>query len=460
MRFSPPSFLLLTVAVFCCAPETADEWHQEAIDHLGGQSLRDISSEALVFAQRAEEHALEIDSTRTDISLKLAEILQARGYYESASDLYRKIIEMNADVGSAYSGLGFSLSAQGRFGAAQRAYQDALRRGERSSLLYSRLGHSYQALGHIREHLISARAAYRAALQLDPKQADVHLQWARVEMRLGDSKTARDLYEEALELNERDLDARIELAQLYLELGENTVGRALLADGLHEPEDDALLLQELGRFLWEEGESVSALSHFESALDLNPLLSVARRIAALIYSEMGEYKRALSYYTILIGENEKDTQLWINRGIIHSQMGEFVAAEADFKYAILLGGTNGDGALKLGGLYVHTRNKRAAVKVLSDGVTDYPNNAELQATLGDIYREMGILNAALKAGEKAVELEPDRALWRYHLARTYERSNPEYATKEWARYFELAAEDTRERNRSKEVQKRLKKNYD
>ena len=451
---------ILTLGVFCCEPETANEWHQVALDRLEGRLPREISSESLLLAQKAEEQALEKDPTRTDISLKLASILLASGDYEAAGSLYRKIIEMNANLGLAYSGLGLSLASQGRFGAAQRAYQDALRRGEQSSLLYSRLGHSYQALGHIRDNLMSARAAYRAALQLDPKQVDVHFQWARVEMRLGDFGRARQLYEEALEFNETDVDARIELARLYEEIGEKLGARELLAKGLRESEDEALLLQELGRLLWEADELNLALSYFESALNLNPFLSFARRLAALIFSEMGEYERAISYYTILIKENERDAQFWISRGIVYSQIGEFLEAEADFKNAILLDGTNGDGILKLSGLYLHKRNRRAALNILSDGVTKFPNNAELHATLGDVYREMGILNAALKVVKRAVEIEPDRALWRYHLARTFERSNPDSAAQEWARYLELATTDSREKNRVKEVRERLSNNYD
>ena len=39
---------------------------------------------------------------------------------------------------------------------------------------YARIGHACAALGHVSEHLQSARAAYRAALQLDPALPDVH----------------------------------------------------------------------------------------------------------------------------------------------------------------------------------------------------------------------------------------------------------------------------------------------
>ncbi len=39
----------------------------------------------------------------------------------------------------------------------------------------------------------------------------------------------------------------------------------------------------------------------------------------------------------------------------------------------------------------------------------HPNNAELHASLGDVYRQLGVLGAARQAGERSVELEPERA---------------------------------------------------
>lgn len=380
-------------------------------------------------AQYAQEQALARDSTLVEATLGLAALYEAQGAYEKATVLYRRLVEQNADMGAAYAGLGFALAAQGRYSGAQRAYQDALRRGERSALLYARIGHAYAALGHVSEHLQSARAAYRAALQLDPALPDVHAHLARVE-----------------------------LAALYRDMGQPQVGRGVLAEGIELGGDGALLHQEMGRFLWEDGQAQRALGHVESALAADGDLVLARRYAALIYSALGRQEEALASYEGLARLQPADASIQISLGIVHSQRGDWAAAEEAFKRALSLGNDGGDAALKLGGLYVHRGRLRAAVKVFADGAVLHPDNAELHASLGDVYRQLGVLGAALEAGERSVELEPERALWRYHLALIYERAYPQRADAEWQRYVQLARMDAREEQRLSEVEKRWQEN--
>ena len=117
------------------------------------------------------------------------------------------------------------------------------------------------------------------------------------------------------------------------------------------------------------------------------------------------------------------------------------------KAAIDLGGAEGDAALKLGGLYVHQRRLRTAVQVFKDGTAAHPHHAELFASLGDAYRQLGLLGAAVQAGEEAVRLEPERALWRFHLASTYEKLDPDRARAEWCAYASLAEGDEGEAQR-------------
>ena len=256
-------------------------------------------------------------------------------------------------MGAAYAGLGFALAAQGRYSRAQRAYQDALRRGERSALLYARIGHAYAALGHVSEHLQSARAAYRAALQLDSALPDVHAHLARVELRLGQREVAQSLYIQALANDPDDARARVELAALYRDMGQPQVGRGVLAEGIERGGDGELLHQEMGRFLWEDGQAQRALGHVERALAADGDLVLARRYAALIYSALGRQEEALASYEGLARLEPADASIQISLGIVHSQRGDWAAAEEAFKRALSLGNDGGDAALKLGGLYVH-----------------------------------------------------------------------------------------------------------
>ena len=53
-----------------------------------------------------------------------------------------------------------------------------------------------------------------------------------------------------------------------------------------------------------------------------------------------------------------------------------------------------------------------------------------------------------------------RALWRYHLALTYERAYPQRAEAEWQRYVRLARGDDRELQRLSEVEKNGRRKND
>ena len=161
-------------------------------------------------------------------------------------------------------------------------------------------------------------------------------------------------YAEEGEEEERARDnarARLELAALYRDMGQPQVGRGVLA---------------------ADGDLV-----------------LARRYAALIYSALGRQEEALASYEGLARLQPADASIQISLGIVHSQRGDWAAAEEAFKRALSLGNDGGDAALKLGGLYVHKGRLRAAVKVFADGAALNPDNAELHASLGDCIQETG-----------------------------------------------------------------------
>ena len=177
----------------CAAEPDAPTAYRQAQELIGDRPLRSLSQAELGQAERLAGQARALDPELHEATFTLAALYVARGAYEDATALYRSLVEVRPDDGRVYAELGLSLAAQGRYSGALRAYQDAVRRGEKSALIYARLGHAYQALGHLQENLHSARAAYRASLQLVPEQAEVRYQLARVEARLGQDEEARTL---------------------------------------------------------------------------------------------------------------------------------------------------------------------------------------------------------------------------------------------------------------------------
>ena len=216
----------------CVADMDAPTAQQRAQDLIDGRALRSLDRAELAQAEVLEAQALARDPAMHEATFALAGLYAARGAYEEATECYRGLVEARPDEGPAYAGLAFSLAAQGRYSGAMRAYQDALRRGEKTAEVYARLGHAYQALGHVAEYLNAARAAYRAALQLERDKPDVRYQLAWVEVRLGQAEAARKLMEQALVAAPADAGIRGDLAALYRKAGQPQLARGALDQGM------------------------------------------------------------------------------------------------------------------------------------------------------------------------------------------------------------------------------------
>jgi tetratricopeptide (TPR) repeat protein len=203
-----------------------------------------------------------------------------------------------------------------------------------------------------------------------------------------------------------------------------------------------------------DGRTDVALAAFRDAGGLDPTMTMADRFAARILAEQGRPAEALTLYAALRERLPDDAEPRVAAGIVLSGMGRLEEAEVAFREALSMDRT-GDAAVKLGGLYVHQGRLREAQRIYLQGADQHPENAELHASLGDVYLQLGVLGGALRAAERAAELEPDNPVWQFHLARVYERVHPEAAVEAWRRYLQLAQDRPEETQRRQIAAERL-----
>ena len=345
-----------------CAEPDAPTAYRQAQELIGGRSLRSLSQTELAQAERLAAQARVLDPELHEATFTLAALYVARGAYEDATVLYRSLVEARPDDGRAYSELGLSLAAQGRYSGALRAYQDAVRQGEKSALIYARLGNAYQALGHLQENLHSARAAYRASLQLVPEQAEVRYQLARVEARLGQGWGSADADGTGARWCARrrwnpGRPRRAIQRGGATGNGPRRAGRGVWPHAMGEVKKPSCTTNWGGccgrkGMVWGHG------AQFERARVADPDLYPVYRYLGLIHSAEGRLDSALAAFAELADRQPGDAVAQVSIGIVHSRMGALDAAEEAFKAAVALGGAEGDAALKLGGLYVHQRRLR------------------------------------------------------------------------------------------------------
>jgi tetratricopeptide (TPR) repeat protein len=456
----PVLLLLLWVGVSACQSQPdASHWHDRAqrlVNSAEESQLRALPAPTLADAIYCEQQALAGDSSLVAAARSLGALYTAQGSFEKATVVFRALVQQLPDDAPAYAGLGRALAAQGRFSGALRAFQDALRRNPESDLrleVYNRLGHTYQALGHQEQHLRSAEATYRASLQIHASQPDILLQLAQVLARQERPDEALLLYRKALELAPDDTGIRVVLTSAYVQAGRREAARALLTDGL-ERGADADLHYETGRLAYESGLREAALASFVDAQAIDSTLTSAARYEGRILAELNRAAEALDVFTRLRRLLPTDAAPRVSAGIILSGMGRLEEAERAFREALPLD-QSGDASVKLGGLFVHQNRLREAQRVYTRGAAAHPTNAELQASLGNTYLQLGVLGAAMVAAEAAVGLEPDVPVWQFHLANTYERLDPVAAGAAWRRYLQLALGDAAETERVRIARARI-----
>jgi len=214
--------------------EFMDAWHSAIRRSSSGQASASSLREYLVRApddaeaaarvarhQRAQQQlaALGLDTRNTEVLLRRADSASAAQHWASAENLYRKILLLEPDNGSAEDGLARTMVEQGRV-------QDALdllakqagahpKRAHGSSFTRARLlrarGDAEAAAGRID----AARVDLTAAIALTPDDPWLRYDLAKLELAQNNSGRGRELFEQGMAIAPQDPQMRYAFA-LYV----------------------------------------------------------------------------------------------------------------------------------------------------------------------------------------------------------------------------------------------------
>ena len=188
---------------------------------------------------------------------------------------------------------------------------------EGSSRAHLNLAEAYRPLGEREEAL----AHYRAALELDPGQADV---WAG----LGNALWSWDRPAEAvpalrraLALDPTDVGALHTLARALAELGAVDEPIALLEEAVRRDPDLARGHYGLGELHQRAGRPDRAIDHYRRALELDPSLDAVHGLLGVLLARRGEPDRALPYLEEAVRRRPDSAAAHFNLGQALRQLG-------------------------------------------------------------------------------------------------------------------------------------------
>ncbi|MDR3577264.1 MAG: tetratricopeptide repeat protein [Anaerolineaceae bacterium] len=367
----------------------------------------------LTKAQRALEKILQLKPNDFEISLMMAEVLGAKGDLEASYQAYEQLVDKPSEMAPALhwrlqAGLGQVAMNLDRIDVALAALQEAAQGTPDQLQLQKLLAEAYIKADLIQEAIPAAQYALRLA----PDNLENISWFARIMTQMHRESEAVSALELALQLSPSRADLRLQLAGLQIRVGDILGARdslnALL--GLDTVTED-ILRQATYAYLRLQ-DYVEALNCLERAVELSsaPSAELFFEMAALQWRK-GDLPLALSTIQRAAGTTSQDACLYVFQADLLIALNRPQAALACLEHALHLKETKEDtGACESWAVNL------AGGLMPKQWLESVQSPAGIHIRFAQILRQIGNLASALPHAETALELEPGNLPLRYYAA--------------------------------------------
>ncbi len=253
-----------------------------------------------------------------------------------AIEAYRKSVEANPQVFESNLNLGLLLERKGDPQAAK--YLAAAITLKPASHPEKNLSQAYLSLGHVLEKINPDEAikAYQKAAELQPGDAEPHLEAAILLEQQKKLPEASREFQKALDLDANNRDALAGLVNTYSRSGQLPQAETLLRRmTVSEPQNATLHIQ-LGRVLAAQKKNDDAITELTKGLDLAPGDAAANRELIQLLLDEKKYPEAIVRFKPAIQANPSDPDLHYLLGTAYLRNKNFPEAQAELLQTVKL----------------------------------------------------------------------------------------------------------------------------
>jgi tetratricopeptide (TPR) repeat protein len=236
---------------------------------------------------------------------------------------------------------------------------------------------------------------------------------------------ALPVFEQILTLLPNDPHARYNLAVVQFTAQHSPDAITTLQPLLESRSPDPDVLDLASAAYEDTGDTPRAVSLLRQAIVANPQeVKYYVDFAALSFKHQS-FQVGVEMIDAGLTQLPKAARLYIARGILYIQMGQFEKGQSDFEAANKLDPGHASGAVAEGLAQMQSSNLDQALKTVQRELKAHPNDAFLHYLKAEIISQGGPavsapeFNEAVKAASRAVQLQPDFPLARNVLGNLY-----------------------------------------
>lgn len=313
-------------------------------------------------------------------------------------------------------------------GASALAQQTSAPKPDKAAAYYNfAMGHLYgelaAAYGNRGEYLNKAIEHYKLALKNDPDSSLLFEELTDLYVQAGKVREAVTEAEALVRQNPSNATARRTLGRIYMRMiGDSQQGRVnedmlrmateqYLKISQIDPKDvDAWLT--LGRLYRVARNSPEAEKAYKKASELDPDNEEALTGLAILYSDLGDTKKAIEMLTLVTARNPNPRTL-AALASSYEQLRDYSSAADVLKKALELAPENTRLKSALAQNLLYTERLDESLKLYQDVVQEDPRDVQAQLRISEIYRYKRDFAKAHTALAKAKELDRDSLEVRY-----------------------------------------------
>ena len=207
-----------------------------------------------------------------------------------------------------------------------------------------------------------ALAAFKLAIELDPKQAIYHNNISNVYKKMGDLELAtRHLYQ-ALLLAPNNAESYNNLASIYYTRGQIADALPLYEKAIRLNPNSWEAHYNLANCYIKCEQTLQAISHYETTIKLNPRHGTAKLNLAMAFVSLANYEAALPYLIEAASNNPQHAELQGHLAEAYLDLGKSTEAITQFAKALDLESTRAEWHHNLAVLYLREKQPALAKK--------------------------------------------------------------------------------------------------
>jgi len=314
--------------------------HREAVvdpaQALVDQAESAIEKKDYPAAEKSLQEATSKDPKNFRAWYDLGFLYNATDRPSEAIEAYRKSVEANSQVFESNLNLGLLLERKADPQAAK--YLAAAITLKPASHPEKSLSQAYLSLGHVLEKTSPEEAltSYRKASELQPSDAEPHLEAAILLEQQRNLTAASQEFQKALDLDANNRDALAGLVNTYSRSGQLPQAEALLRRMTTSEPQNATLHIQLGRVLAAQKKNDDAIAELTKGLDLAPGDAAANRELIQLLLDEKKYPEAIVRFKPAIQANPSDPDLHYLLGTAYLRNKNFPEAQAELLQAVKL----------------------------------------------------------------------------------------------------------------------------